>query len=171
MQLYETTKTAIFGIAVICFMVVNAKTTIFMTEKNAHITQYYDAVSLTVVVTGLFVNFWIGFFGLFIIMAFNNFLTRNLANVIGAYEKIKIVAGLTLVNATAMAFVNISSFFNVRINQINKELVYWFLAVFLSQAFFLYSCWLVHPDIFNKKFKKFKDKVIAERINKRTMYV
>lgn len=171
MLLMETTRTAVFGVSVIVFMVVNARTSIFMTNKESNVHQFYDPISLTVIVTGLFANFWLGFFGLFIVMSFNNFMTRNLPNAIGAYEKTKILFALVLLNTLTMAFLNTAAFFNIKIKDINKTLMNWFFGVFLSQCFLLYSCWLVHPDIFNKKFNKFKRKVISERMNNNTLYV
>ena len=171
MRLREQGKTAVFGVAIIIFAVVNAKTAIFMSDTNSKVFEFYDPLSLTIVATGLFINFWIGFVGLFIVMAFNNFLTRNLPNAIGCYEKIKILAGGVFLNMMTMAIVNIIVFFNVPISAIHNEIFYWLFGVFLTQGFLLYSCWLVHPDFFNTNFKEFKNKVVSERENKKTMYV
>ncbi|EDQ31160.1 hypothetical protein EBI_25875 [Enterocytozoon bieneusi H348] len=171
MYLREQTKTGIFTFSIIVLILVSGRITIFMNNSIGIVNQLYDPLSLTIIVTCLFINFGLGVLGLFIIMGFNNFLTRNLPNTIGCQEKAKILAISVVINGILMACINIKVLFKTKIVEIDNKLIYWLLGLFISQILCFYSCWLVHSDFFNLEFKQFKTKVISNRTQHQNLFV
>ncbi|KAL6121802.1 hypothetical protein NUSPORA_01233 [Nucleospora cyclopteri] len=92
MECREQTKNAVFGTSIISLIVVSVKTTSAINSNAKAIEILYEPVFLTIIITSLFINVALGIFGAFIVSSLNSFLTKNLPNLIGAYQRIKIVS-------------------------------------------------------------------------------
>ena len=57
MYLREQTKTGIFTFSIIVLILVSGRITIFMNNSIGIVNQLYDPLSLTIIVTCLFINF------------------------------------------------------------------------------------------------------------------
>lgn len=167
----EQTKTAFLGLSNSCLIYLSARASIEFSMESNDMLDFYDPVSLVIIGTGLFVNLCLGIFGLFIVMGFNNYIVSNLPNLIGSYQKAKVEFFLILLNLLTMTFVNLVCIYKEPIEKIDSNIRWLLLGVLGSQVFVMFSCVLVTPDFFNKRFKDFKNRIVSERGDRRTLFI
>ncbi|KAI5148213.1 hypothetical protein ENBRE01_0173 [Enteropsectra breve] len=92
-MLHETIQTALFSIANCGLLAasIHHTNTIFCSKHASDMV--YGSTGAATICSLLFLNIGIVVFSLFIIMNFNDFMLERCINLIGAYQKLRVVGG------------------------------------------------------------------------------
>ncbi|ORD97543.1 hypothetical protein HERIO_616 [Hepatospora eriocheir] len=163
--LREQTVNLLFGLSIMFLIVSSVRTLLFFNSSETSVIGYYTGILLTIVLIGLTVDFVLGVLGLFICMSLNNFLTRSLPNLIGAYQRIRGSAYVLFFNIIICRCADVYTFLfrYSKDNIFKNKLFYYLLLIFMAELSVLFSSWLLHPDLFGLRFKKYVNQFIKNK--------
>lgn len=145
----ETYINVLFGTASIFMLFGSIKHSEYLTNNMDVAEEYYYGMNLGIVITCLFVNVCLGIFSMFILGNLNDFMHKMCINLIGAGQKLRVLAILMLVSMVCYSGVNLASFMHsVYLSQMERKMAVVSMVVVLLQLFHLLSIHLLHPDVF-----------------------
>lgn len=151
----ETYKNVLFGVATTFMMLASVKHSKYITENLDEAEKYYHGYNFGVIVTCLFSNVCLGIFSFFILGNLNDFIHKMCVNLIGACQKLRVLAILMILSLGFYSASNFSCFTVRSINSnINSKLIMSSIIVVISQSIHLFSIQLLHPDMFGFRWAK-----------------
>jgi len=151
----ETYKNVLFGVASLAMVLASISHSKNITENLKMSEDYYHGFNFSLIVTCLFVNVCLGIFSFFILGNMNDYIHRMCVNLIGAGQKLRVLALLILLSMIPYAAANFGCFvIHSEVSEIEKKLAIISLIVVCLQVFHLFSIHLLHPDIFGLKWIK-----------------
>ncbi len=154
-----------FGFATLALLTSAILTLSFLNDNSKRVSKYFNTASLTVLVLGLIVNLIVGFIALVICNSLNNFLFSQLPNLIGAYQKTKVISVILLFNVIITNGTSFIAFMNDLLPEDDFQVeIYFYLASNLAiELFMLFACWFLHPDLFGRRFKNTVNRYIQNK--------
>lgn len=154
-MIHETYRNVLFGAASVLMLLATIKHSEYITSNIDISEEYYSGLSFAVLVTCLFVNICLGIFSLFILGNLNDFIERMSVNLIGAYQKIRVLAILMVLSTIFYLASNLICFFKAYVlTSLEKKMVMISSAVVIFQLFHVFSAYLIHPDLFGFGWRK-----------------
>lgn len=151
----ETYRNVLFGVASISMLFGSIKHSEYLTGNIEVAEKYYYGMNLGLVITCLFVNVCLGIFSIFILGNLNDFMHRMCVNLIGAGQKLRVLAILMLASMICYSGVSLACFMHsVYLSQVERKMAVASTVVILLQMFHLLSIHLLHPDVFGLKWRR-----------------
>lgn len=151
----ETYKNAFFGAVSICLILATIKHSEYITNNIDIAEKYYFGSTFGILVTCLFVNMCLGIFSLFILGNLNDFIEHMSVNLIGAYQKMRVLSILMLLSTFLYSFSNFTCFLHaVILTNLEKKMASLSLLVTFVQIAHITSMNMIHPDLFGLKLRK-----------------
>ena len=125
-------------------------------SDNVKISEsYYFSFTIGIIITCLFANICLGIFSLFILGNLCDYIQRMSVNLIGARQKLRILAILLLISFMYYTATNVICFMNaIVILNIEKKMAITSLIVSMLQVVNIMTINLIHPDVFGIKWIK-----------------
>lgn len=148
----ETYRNVLFGTVSIVMLFGSIKHSEYLTGNMDIAEKYYYGMNLGLVITCLFANVCLGIFSIFILGNLNDFMHRMCVNLIGAGQKLRVLAILMLISMALYSAVNFTCLMHsVHLSQIERKMVTISAIVVLLQLLHLLSIYLLHSDVFGLK--------------------
>lgn len=154
-MIHEIVKNFMFGIISLVNLFMSVRYSSYLIDHYGEVLRFYYSYDFTLVVTCLFVNVCLCIFALFILGNLNDFLHRMSVNLIGAYQKLKVLAVLMMLNTSAFGIGNIHALLGTFSNtKFVKKLTFMIIVQFVIQVLHILSIYSLHPDLFGKGWRE-----------------
>lgn len=155
----ETYKNVLFGIASMSMMLASIAHSKSIADNLQMAEEYYFLFNFGVVITCLFANICLGIFSFFILGNLNDFIHKMCLNLVGACQKLRVLAFLMVINTSIYIFSNLLCFFHsLCLSNIEKNMAQISAINVILQTLHIYSIHLLHPDILGIKWlRKIKE--------------
>lgn len=154
-MIHEAYRNVFFGVASISLLVGSIKHSEYISNNIDVSGEYYSGLSFAILVTCLFVNICLCIFSLFILGNLNDFIGRMAVNLIGAYQKIRVLAILMITSTVFYLSSNMICFFKAYVlTSLERKMVFVSTTVIALQVLHLFSMYLIHPDLLGFGWKK-----------------
>lgn len=170
-MLHEAFKNFLFGITSFIMIISSVEHSLYIVDNFDEAYEYYFLYGLTIVITCLFVNVCLGIFSLFILGNLNDFLHKMCVNLVGAQQKLKILAILMVINCLFFLISNVLSFlYSIKTSSFIEQIIFVGIVVFIMQVLHIISIESLHPDLFGKKWRK-RLETYENKTNNRTVII
>jgi len=150
----ENYGNALFGFVGVATLLASIKHSEYISDNVSLSEQYYVGASMGVVITCLFANICLGIFSLFILGNLSDYIQRMTVNLIGARQKLRVLAILVLLSFFFYTSANVICFIRcMRLVGIERKMAFNSLTVSVLQLVHIFSIHLIHPDVFGFKLR------------------
>ncbi len=155
-MLINSIKNAIFSFACIGLIGSSIAFNIIITNNIEIAEKLYFGGNLSLIITSIFANLCLGVFGILILGNLNDFVLYRILNLIGAYQKLKILAILVITNTTLYLISGLYCHLKLLNVYSKNNLLFFtvFVLVFLFESFLLFSINSIHPDLLGLKWMR-----------------
>lgn len=151
----ETYRNVFFGAASISLLLAAIKHSEYISNNIDIAEEYYFGITFVIVATCLFLNICLAIFSLFILGNLNDFIERMSLNLIGAYQKMRVLAILSVLSFIFFSFSSSICFYNaIFLNSLERKMIIVSVLVTVLQLIHILSMNAIHPDLFLFKWRK-----------------
>lgn len=145
----ENYGNVVFGLASLSMLLGSIKHSEYISDNVELSEQYYFGINIGIVITCLFANICLGIFALFILGNLCDFVQRMTVNLIGARQKLRVLAILVFASFVFYSGSNAVCFaHSVVLSSIERKMAINSLIVSVLQLACILAVHMVHPDVF-----------------------
>ncbi|ELA41011.1 uncharacterized protein VICG_01970 [Vittaforma corneae ATCC 50505] len=151
----ENYGNVIFGLASISMLLGSIKHSEYISDNVELSEQYYFSFNIGIVITCLFANICLGIFALFILGNLCDFIQKMTVNLIGARQKLRVLAVLIFISFVFYSGSNTVCFMkSFVLSAVERKMAINSLIVSILQLVNMVAIHMVHPDVFGLKWIK-----------------
>jgi hypothetical protein len=155
LMINETYKNVFFGFSSVFLLFATIKHSEYISNNIQSSEDFYFGFAFSLTITCLFVNICLGIFSLFILGNLNDYIEQMSVNLIGAYQKMRVLAILTVFSLITYSSCNLICFVNsIFITSLEQKMLYVTVIVIVFQVSHLISMYSIHPDLYGLKLNK-----------------
>lgn len=149
----ENYGNAFFGVMSVSTLLASITHSEYITDNVKISKEYYFGALTGIVITCLFTNICLGIFSLFVLGNLSDYIQKMTVNLIGARQKLRVLAILIFMSFVFYTGANLLSFARkMSLDNVETKLAIIGMAVSVLQIFHIFSIHLIHPDVFGLKY-------------------